>query len=182
MVSLTLVLLFAGSGCDGADRNPSGEPSTSGTPSVADGTYSSEPSEEPSTSGTPRVADGRYSGYLTALEASTVTWDQFQFLTGEDAKRAWAEDHPGEEGGPIHDYYIVDDDPGQTTLPVAADAHVKVHDLPAARPTPFTIDFAQLSSHITDDPSKGDDRLWPMPFWFTVSDGKVTAIEEQYMP
>jgi hypothetical protein len=27
-----------------------------------------------------------------------------------------------------------------------------------------------------------DDRIWPSPFWLTVNDDTVAAIEEQYIP
>lgn len=44
------------------------------------------------------------------------------------------------------------------------------------------IAFADLSARRAADLVPDDDRIWPSPFWLTVNDATITAIEEQYIP
>jgi hypothetical protein len=64
---------------------------------------------------------------LQAVDADRrkVTFDLIQYLTGDAATRAAAED--GEESPPPNDYYIRNVNPRLRTLPVRADASITVN-------------------------------------------------------
>jgi hypothetical protein len=47
---------------------------------------------------------------------------------------------------------------------------------------PEVIAFADLPAQLAADLVPDDDRIWPSPFWLTVNDDTITAIEEQYIP
>jgi hypothetical protein len=40
----------------------------------------------------------------------------------------------------------------------------------------------RVSDYLAGDPDPDDPYAWWAPFWFTMSDGAVTMIEEQYLP
>lgn len=124
--------------------------------------------------GAAALKDGRHPVRFTKVDAAarTVTFDLLQFLTGAAAKAEWIKVHPEEPDGPPNDYMIINNNPLLRTLPVAADATVKVLNKETADPTtPLQIPFADLTAYI----SAGI-------FWMTVSKGAVTLIEEQFLP
>lgn len=41
---------------------------------------------------------------------------------------------------------------------------------------------APSTARLTGNPMPGEGRLWPNPFWLTVENGTVTAMDEQYIP
>jgi hypothetical protein len=47
---------------------------------------------------------------------------------------------------------------------------------------PEVIAFADLPAQLAADLVPDDDRIWPSPFWLSVNDDTITAIEEQYIP
>jgi hypothetical protein len=117
--------------------------------------------------------------------ARTLTVDVVQFLTGEAAVEAYQREHPDEPLGPPNDYYILNENPRLRTLPVDAGAQVRLvrlHDGAGADLKPGTWDElpVYLADYRGDDPN--DPRLSWSPFWITVKDGQVTAVEEQYVP
>ncbi|MGW4063210.1 hypothetical protein ACWEGE_33335 [Amycolatopsis sp. NPDC004747] len=160
-------------------------PSTVRPPTVgpSTGSASSTPSRpaEPGEPGTPVLADGRYPAYLTAIDtgARTLTFDVIQFLTGEEATKAFQRDHPGAEGPP-NGYYILNVNPRLRTLPVRRDVPVEVLWL-KGNPEPETITFEQLPDYFAHDLVE-DRNLWYDPFWLTVRAGHIDAVAEQFIP
>jgi hypothetical protein len=163
------------------------EPVTQAPTTAAPATEAPATTAEPATSppaGEPVLADGRHPVYLTALDvaAGTVEFDLIQFLGGAEAEEAYHRDNPNAPpGGPPNDYYIVNENPRLRVLPVAEGAAVTVLDWNAGF-VPRAIAFADLPAALADDLYPDDGRLWPTPFWVTVEDGTVTAMEEQFIP
>jgi hypothetical protein len=126
------------------------------------------------------LEDGRHPAYITALDvdAGTVEVDVIQFLTGEEARVAY-EQETGDPGGPPNDYYIKNENSRLRTLPVAADVRVTVVD-PGADSRPST--FGDLPALFATRFVPDGGRLTSNPFWLTLEDGTVTAMEEQYLP
>jgi hypothetical protein len=158
-------------GASGATTPTAGGPTpTAGGPaSTAGGPATSEPVG---------LADGRHPGYLKAVDpdGKTITFDLIQYLTGDAATRAAAED--GEESPPPNDYYIRNVNPRLRTLPVRADASITVNALAAQSTGSATKDVpVTLAKLATWFPSTGT----PL-FWITVEQGQVAKLAEQYLP
>jgi hypothetical protein len=136
-----------------------------------------------SPSGEPVLEDGRHPVYLTDIDtaARTVEFDLIQFLRGDEATAAYIADHPDDPGGPPNDYYIVNDNPRLRRLSVAENIKVTVLDWEGGF-KPQVVAFANLRTKLAADLVPDVDRIWPSPFWLTVNDDTVTAIEEQYIP
>jgi hypothetical protein len=173
LVALVIVLTAAVlTGCANSKQTDGMSKATAPTPA------SGSTVGGPTTSKPVVLADGRHPIYLQAVDAGrrTVTFDLIQFLTGDAATRAAAED--GEESPPPNDYYIRNVNPKLRTLPVRADASITVNTLAieanggAIKDTRVTL--AKLASWF---PTKGR----PM-FWITVEHGRVTKLAEQYLP
>jgi hypothetical protein len=169
-----LILLTAAvlTGCANPEQAGGGNAATTSSAtasSTAGGPITSEPAV---------LADGRHPVYLQTVDPNrrTITFDLIQFLTGDAATRAAAED--GEESPPPNDYYIRNVNPRLRTLPVRADASLTVNTLAvtansgAIKDTRVTL--GKLASWF---PNKG--RLM---FWMTVEQGQVTKLAEQYLP
>jgi hypothetical protein len=131
------------------------------------------------------LEDGRHPAFLTELDVAgrTVTFDVIQFLTGEDAAAAYLED-TGETGGPPNDYHLRNVNPRLRTLPVSDDVTVTVVRL--GEPTgagSVSWTLATLPDHLDETaPTEDLGRLGWNPYWLTVDDGTVVAIDEQYLP
>ena len=150
----------------------------------ASGTTASTPATEPTTSGPTTtseqavLADGRHPVFLQAVDADRrkVTFDLIQYLTGDAATRAAAED--GEESPPPNDYYIRNVNSRLRTLPVRSDAPITVNVLAAQSTGSSTKDVSvtldELASYF---PNSGT-----APFWITVEQGQVTKIAQQFLP
>jgi hypothetical protein len=129
---------------------------------------------------TPALEDGRHAAMITGLDAAagTLQVDVIQFLTGGAAIAAWDEAHPDDPGGPPNDYFIVNDNPRLRVLPVATGVTVTVVD----GVEQHEIAWADLPARLAGAPMTVGNAVWPNPFWLTVSDGTITAIDEQYIP
>jgi hypothetical protein len=117
------------------------------------------------------LEDGRHPVYLKTVDTSRreVTFDLLVFLTGDAAVAEWKKRHPGETEEAI-EYFIVNDNAKLRSVPLADDVVVKV--LPASGgPDTAEVDVAELTG-----PYVG--RM----FWLTVAGGKITMLEEQYLP
>jgi hypothetical protein len=173
---------------DGAEQSqtPSTAPSTTAAPASAPSTSESESGAvtTPPPPTAPVLEDGRHPVYLTALDttARTVEFDLIQFLTGDEAVVAWDAAHPDQPGGPPNDYFIVDENPRLRVLPLADDVTVTVPSFEGAGLQAQPIPFADLPARLAGNPMPGEGRLWPNPFWLTVENGTVTAMDEQYIP
>lgn len=137
----------------------------------------------PSVAG-PQLADGRHPAYLHELDVAgrTVTVDVIQFLTGEEAVEAYQSEYPEDPEGPPNDYWIRNVNPRLRTLPVARPVDVQLVRLQEdadADLDPGT--WEELPGYLADGPP-GDERLSASPYWLTVENGMVTALEEQFLP
>jgi hypothetical protein len=173
---------------DGADRSqttgstaPAATAPSTTDADAGDGAATTAPPTSPSVE--PVLEDGRHPVYLTDIDtaARTVEFDLIQFLTGDEATAAYIEDHPDDPGGPPNDYYVVNDNPRLRRLWVAENVQVTVLDWEGGF-EPEVIAFADLPTQLAADLVPDDDRIWPSPFWLTVNDDTITAIEEQYIP
>jgi hypothetical protein len=131
------------------------------------------------------LEDGRHATLLHGLDIDgrTITVDVVQFLTGQEAIDVYRRDYPDEPLGPPNDCYVVNANPRLRTLPVADGVTVRVVRLgesTGANPSPGT--WEELPSHLARNTPDDPDLLSYSPFWITVDDGRVTAIEEQYTP
>lgn len=170
---------------------PEPEPGTEPTPEATTGTASPDPGTADSatpaptapapTTAEPVIEDGRHPVYLTAIDVAgrTVEFDLIQWLTGTEARDAWTAAHPDMPGDPPNDYFVVNDNPALRVLPVAPDVPVTVLEHGWA---PADVTFEELPGFLAVDLVPEDGFLWHNPFWLTVTDGTVTAIEEQYTP
>jgi hypothetical protein len=121
--------------------------------------------------GKSELEDGRHFGYWSTFEiGDTIAFGEFDlayFLTGDEAQQAAAK-----KGETVEDdYYIVNDNPKLRTLIVDGHADVQVlasegsSDLVASNVADFAVDRHKSSG-----------------FWLTIAGGKVTKIEEQFVP
>ncbi|HEX5937947.1 MAG TPA: hypothetical protein VFZ75_09715 [Actinomycetota bacterium] len=160
--------------------DPTSSPTPAATPSP---TPAQTPSETPvaQPSASPVLADGRHFVYVTDAarrgdRPSTVTFDLGYFYRGERAEQEAAE--RGDEV--VNDIYIVNENPRLRTLPLGD--IVVVRYIPVDRCCDLQdgdVD-AWLGSILGQDPTDypGKDAAW----WFRVDGGRITRIEQQFLP
>jgi hypothetical protein len=162
-----LVLLLAAvmAGCSSDDKATGGGGATATT-------------SRATTSESVVLADGRHPVLIKTVDVQgrRITFDLIQFLTGEAAIKAAAEDH--QESPPPNDYYIRNVNPRLRTLPVRSGAPITVNNLAYQESgnstTNVTVTLAKLASLM---PKQGSP-----PIWITVQNGQVTKIAEQFVP
>lgn len=121
------------------------------------------------------LADGRHPGFIKAVGDDAVAMDLVEFLTGDAAAKAWQEKYPdSEQNSPDNDYFIVNDNKKLRKLPFAPSFVVKVVGDTGPGATK-TIAVTGLEEHFGE---LLDDTM----FWFTVQQGEVTKIEQQFLP
>ena len=188
-----LALLVAACGGDD-DESTTGTTSTTSTTAPGSTTSSEATSSTtaPSTTTTEPngsvLEDGRHPVYLVEVNVGerTITFDLIQYLSGQAATDAYHEDNPDDPDGPPNDYYIVNDNPRLRTLPVIDDVPVqlvRLHQDENADLDPGT--FEEIPSYTTEQIGEAEpppDKLGFNPWWLTVEDGRIVAIEEQYVP
>ena len=121
-----------------------------------------------------QLPDGRWFGYVSAADSSALTFDLACFFVGSAAAEAATED--GEESPPPNDYYVRN----------ASDLLRAVAVSPATTATWFpTGDPADVLTAAYEQWVESRT-AWPeevLPgVWLDVTDGKVVAVEEQYVP
>ena len=127
-------------------------------------------------------------GYIrsisTAGPAATLAFDRAEFLTGKEAQKAAVEDGVIPPGQPVpNDYYIRNPDKTTQTIPIASDARITAKRCPICRNGkpgeigPFLASFSK-GRQTYADPYRGKYSL----YWLTIEDGRVVAIDEQYVP
>ena len=121
------------------------------------------------------LADGRWPGFIATVGDGAVSMDLVEFLTGDAAAKAWQQKNPDSgQDTPDNDYFIVNDNKKLRELPFAESIVVKV--VGETGPgTEATIAVGELRKHF-------GDLLGTAMFWFTVRQGEVTKIEEQFLP
>jgi hypothetical protein len=132
----------------------------------------------------PPLDDGRHFGRLLAVGVDQrpprLVIDVQQFFMGEEADQAALEDGVIQPGEHIpNDYYIRNDDPRWRTLPIDPTAEVSLTTFPFGDvDAPGVVTLQRFGTIWAAD--RGSITLFP--FWITVEDGVVVAIEEQYLP
>ena len=188
VAAIVLALLSIGAGAlialsDDEERAQTPGPSPSQTPTQTSGPSDTpEPTETPEPgSQAPSLEDGHHFVYVKSASRSEngkakVRFDLAYFHQGERAEREAAE--RGDEV--VSGYYIVNDNPRLRTLPLADE--VEVEYIPASRCCELqagNLDAwieAVLEANPTDYPGTN------APWWFTVEGGRITRIEQQYLP
>jgi hypothetical protein len=170
---LSLALVTAGCGSGGG-----GEAAPEPTPTKT----STQPAPAP------RPTPAEHFGYIrsvsTAGPAATLAFDEAEFLTGKKAQRAAEADGAVEPGEAVpNDYYIRNPDKETRTLRIANDAKITARRCSLCRDGrpgelgPFLAAFMKGRQTFAD-PYRGKYSQ----YWFTIRDGVVIAIDEQYVP
>ena len=127
--------------------------------------------------GDPAIDDGRHFGMVTELdpEAFRLGFDEATLLEGDDARDA-ADDDGGvltEEGS-----YVRNPDSAVTRVTLDGDIVIRL-----LRPCCELHEVSLREWHAGFEP---DDRTFygtaSSRYWITVTDGKVTAVDEAYVP
>lgn len=184
LISILLALALPATTCgDGETAAPSPTP----TPTTITGSPSPDPSstESPSPTPSPELEDGRHFGCIESVDIrtlpGTMVFDLAIFLTGDEANQAAAE-HGGETPVP-NDYYIVNDNPRLRTLVASRDVRILLLDWKHCCDRFFPADPGRFQDFLAlNEYPPGNYRGKFSPYWLTVRDGVVTAIEEQYLP
>lgn len=168
---------------------PASSPPDAGAATEPDAPEATEPppptdGDEPASD--PVIEDGRHPVFLVELDVPgrSIAFDVIQFLTGDEAIAAYEEDVPEDpDVGPPNDYWIRNVSPRLRTLPIVADVTVTVIRLGGPSGTePVAWTLEELPAHLAAQTDVPDGRLGWNPFWLTVEDGVVVAIDEQYLP
>lgn len=108
-----------------------------------------------------------------------LTVDYAEILEGDEAAAA-ATAH-GSESPPPNGYFIVNDNPKLRTFPADPGMKVKVASKAGGiEPAGYTMGFGQWFDVLIGMSS--DNFVKDRPYWITLENGKITAIEEQYLP
>jgi hypothetical protein len=143
------------------------------------------PTESATTTAAPA---GEHFGYIRSVSAAgpatTLAFDEAEFLTGEEAQQAAEEDGVVEPGEAVpNDYYIRNPDRATKTYPIASDAQITAKRCSLCRKGqpgelgPFLASFMQ-GRQTYAQPYRGKYAS----YWLTIEDGRVVAIDEQYVP
>lgn len=186
IAELTGQLAEARSAAEEPSEEPPGEPTidpaTSDTP--AEKPVVDPAAGESAVTDPPATASGREFCYVREVVNETgttmITVDYAQFLTGADA--AAAATARGDESPPPNDYYIVNENPLLRTFPVRAGITVTLHHgNPSGNMEPYTVVLGQWQDFFVGM-SPGMEVVRDIPYWITLKNGEVTAIEELYLP
>ncbi len=114
-------------------------------------------------------------------EGSTpyLSVDYAELLSGDEAAAA-ATAH-GSESPPPNDYYIVNDNPKLRSIPADPNMTVKaITEADGMVSGGYSIGFGQWFDVLIG--MSADDFVKDRPYWITIKNGTITAIEEQYLP
>ena len=107
--------------------------------------------------------------------------DLEQFFTGPEADAAASEDGvlpPGEQHVP-NDFYIRNENPQWRVVPIDPATEVSLVTYPFGQiDAPLVVTLGRFGKLFDSD----KNFIAGFPYWITVSDGVVVAIEEQYIP
>ena len=130
------------------------------------------------------ISDGRH--FATLLRGETggedgavLEFDVASFLTGAEAAAAC--DLVGDECPPPNDYLIHDDDPGVYRVAIDANAPIDLVNWADCCETRLAGTTADLLAAIAAPDEGGIYRI-DSRFWLTITLGRITAVEEQYLP
>lgn len=170
----SLALVAAGCG-GGGDENAAPAPSQTQA-----STQSAPPPPAPSSA----ERFGFIRSVSTAGPAATLAFDEAELLTGKAAQQAAEDEGVVEPGETVpNDYYIRNPDKTTQTLRLANDATITAKRCPLCRKgrpgelEPFLAAFMN-GRQTYADPYRGKH----VPYWLTIENGAVVAIDEQYVP
>ena len=173
--ALLLFLALAAAGCGGG-----GDENAAPGPSRTQASTSATPPPAPSSA----ERFGFIRSVSTAGPAATLAFDEAELLTGKAAQRAAEDDGAVEPGEAVpNDYYIRNPDQTTQTLRIANDAKITAKRCPLCRKgrpgelEPFLAAFMK-GRQTYADPYRGKH----VPYWLTIENGEVVAIDEQYVP
>lgn len=131
----------------------------------------------------PALEDGRHLGYLAGVGATQepprLVLDLAEWFTDQEAVEAALEDGVARQDAGINGYYIRNENPRWRILEVAPNAPVVLTTYPIADPSnPRKVTLDRFGALFTSTGSL----LELSPYWVTVEDGVVVAIEEQFVP
>jgi hypothetical protein len=144
---------------------------------------------DPTLSATTTAAPaGEHFGYIRSVSAAgpatTLAFDEAEFLTGKEAQQAAEKDGAVEPGEAVpNDYYIRNPDKATKTYPIANDARITAKRCSLCRKGqpgelgPFLASFMK-GRQTYAQPYRGKYAL----YWLTIEDRRVVAIDEQYVP
>ncbi len=150
------------------------EPSVPPTPSAAG---EEPPSAEPVVETQPAVVVAVASG--SDAGATWLSVDYVQFLTGPEASAAAAAH--GDEVPPPNDYYIVNDNPLLREFPIEPGITVRPVMHTDGTVTPEGYDMP-LDDWLAALAGPSGDLMRSSVYWLTITDGVITALEQQYVP
>jgi hypothetical protein len=186
MLGLALVVpLAAACSNDGGDA-PQAQSQSTAAPSrtseaPSTGLRSTTPVPPPAATSTAPTGtdlpDGVHVGRILRISpaAGSVTVDIVQFLTGDAAARAAAEDNA--EVPPPNDYYIRNADPRLRTLSVASGAPITVNVHGAQESGSATTNIPKTLTELA-----GIEGIEDGLFRLTLEDGQVIRLAEMYLP
>lgn len=129
--------------------------------------------------------DGRHLGVIEAVEdrgeGVSIELDVVQWLTGDEADRAAAEDGFVEPGEDVpNDYYVRNVNERLRTLAIGDARTIAVVERSCCDTQPLASVAEWVEWYRASDPDGfgGPGAYW----WVTVDDGRVVGIEEQYRP
>ena len=186
-----VLLCVALAGCSGGDptATPTQLPAAPSAPETSEPPPTPEPTtaaptrkatpKPPTVTATPPtdLADGKHYAYLKSFDTTkrVLTFDVVQFLTGEAAEKAAAED-----GKEAYDYYIRNVNAQLRTLSFLVSTTVVVNTLAAGETGSSSQDtritHAKLASYFASGEAQA--RL----FFLTLVEGVIDEIHEQYLP
>jgi len=136
-----------------------------------------------STTASPALADGRHYAKIkvVAVDPDSVTFDVREYFTGEAADQAAVADGVIKEGESMpDDIYVRNDSKETTTLDVAPSTQVGVLKMNGGSTETAPMSFAEFEKKYKA--AKDPGALRQHGYWITVTNGEVTAIEEQFHP
>ncbi len=187
--AVVLVVIVAVGGAllarDRADNDAQASPSVSNRPTVSV-TPSTSPahtaSSSPAVTATPSpsgpLPDGRSFVVLVGTADEALKVDLAYFYTDQEAiDQAAAHGDPPPENG----YYIVNENPRIRTVPVSGSATVRyIPTDPCCDLKRGTVDGLMAAVAGTAPTDYPDMRY--TPWWVTVEDGEIVAIQQQFLP
>lgn len=140
------------------------------------------PAEEPEAEESAPTVE-RQPGIVTRVTGSAGAYrlkiDYIQFLTGDEAAEAAAD--AGDESPPPNDYYIVNENPRIREFPIEDSVRPRVvfDDNGGSVPETLEMSLADWATNFNDPTALYYRTNF---YWITITDGVVTAIEQQYLP
>jgi len=172
-----------------APTSPTGTTGPSTGPTGPTGSTGTTGSSNPGCSGTPApatLADGTYFGFLESIDVGSGVsgFDLACFYTGDEANEQAAA--RGDEVPVSNDVYIVNDNPSTRDVPVDPSVELLLIDWNACCETSPGAQLDAFASALGEQDFVEIDGFryagGLSPYWITIEEGRITGIEEQFLP